>query len=442
MKSIRFSARSHRKTLLEDKKDNLELMKLFKQVYKLEHKKIPMFNTEYAKGETNYEDSSMTNYISQKILFVGNLKVLLAISLMFIGYFAYIFEFDQTKSESVGKTIYIWVTILTLLIITTSIIESYLVNLRNREKKILQETETESSLVYFLKIIFYIIHPNIIFYRHSYNKEYAFNGSYDVPTFERNFNEYLYMFQFTFLYFIISKMIINNSIWANDGSDRITRMVGFRISILFLIKCLMRESRKTVSLAVLVGTLFYYTLMLKVVEGPLYKNEAGGINYVDLAYPGLTFWNAYITFFTIGYGDYAVSTYFGRIYISFLCVIAGIVLSFITVAMTIDFDFGDSDKKAFVLLNSVELKKEVDVSAAMVIKAFFRLKKAERNGAQLEVIAAKHHYDVVKRNFSSKLNEYKNTRTFDVYSSVYKSLCTFEDRIEEDEARYEIEKTK
>ena len=182
--------------------------------------------------------------------------------------------------------------------------------------------------------------------------------------------------------------------------------------------------------------------MLKVVEGPLYKNEAGGINYVDLAYPGLTFWNAYITFFKIGYGDYAVSTYFGRIYISFLCVIAGIVLSFITVAMTIDFDFGDSDKKAFVLLNSVELKKEVDVSAAMVIKAFFRLKKAERNGAQLEVIAAKHHYDVVKRNFSSKLNEYKNTRTFDVYSSVYKSLCTFEDRIEEDEARYEIEKTK
>ena len=314
MKSIRFSARSHRKTLLEDKKDNLELMKLFKQVYKLEHKKIPMFNTEYAKGETNYEDSSMTNYISQKILFVGNLKVLLAISLMFIGYFAYIFEFDQTKSESVGKTIYIWVTILTLLIITTSIIESYLVNLRNREKKILQETETESSLVYFLKIIFYIIHPNIIFYRHSYNKEYAFNGSHDVPTFERNFNEYLYMFQFTFLYFIISKMIINNSIWANDGSDRITRMVGFRISILFLIKCLMRESRKTVSLAVLVGTLFYYTLMLKVVEGPLYKNEAGGINYVDLAYPGLTFWNAYITFFTIGYGDYAVSTYFGRIW--------------------------------------------------------------------------------------------------------------------------------
>ena len=89
MKSIRFSARSHRKTLLEDKKDNLELMKLFKQVYKLEHKKIPMFNTEYAKGETNYEDSSMTNYISQKILFVGNLKVLLAISLMFIGYSAY-----------------------------------------------------------------------------------------------------------------------------------------------------------------------------------------------------------------------------------------------------------------------------------------------------------------------------------------------------------------
>lgn len=48
-----------------------------------------------------------------------------------------------------------------------------------------------------------------------------------------------------------------------------------------------------------------------------------------------------ITLFTIGYGDIYVVTYLGRIFVSVLTLLAGIILSFVTVAMTIDFDFGD-----------------------------------------------------------------------------------------------------
>ena len=63
-----------------------------------------------------------------------------------------------------------------------------------------------------------------------------------------------------------------------------------------------------------------------------------------------------ITLFTIGYGDIYVVTYFGRIYVSLLTLLAGIILSFVTVAMTIDFDFGEQDKRAFILVNSVGLR--------------------------------------------------------------------------------------
>ena len=51
-----------------------------------------------------------------------------------------------------------------------------------------------------------------------------------------------------------------------------------------------------------------------------------------------------ITLFTIGYGDVTVVTYLGRLFVSFLTILAGIILSTITVAMTIDFDFEDQDK--------------------------------------------------------------------------------------------------
>jgi hypothetical protein len=48
-----------------------------------------------------------------------------------------------------------------------------------------------------------------------------------------------------------------------------------------------------------------------------------------------------ITLFTIGYGDVYVVTYLGRIFVTILSMLAGIILSFVTVAMTVDFDFGE-----------------------------------------------------------------------------------------------------
>ena len=48
-----------------------------------------------------------------------------------------------------------------------------------------------------------------------------------------------------------------------------------------------------------------------------------------------------ITLFTIGYGDVYVITLLGRIFVAGLTVISGIILSFITVAMTIDFNFNN-----------------------------------------------------------------------------------------------------
>lgn len=45
-----------------------------------------------------------------------------------------------------------------------------------------------------------------------------------------------------------------------------------------------------------------------------------------------------ITLFTVGYGDTYPVTYFGRIVVSILTILAGIILSFVTVAITTDFE--------------------------------------------------------------------------------------------------------
>lgn len=442
MKFVDFSVKHPLRSNKETGKSGEELMPLFKQFYNLEHKKIPMFQTKYVKRETNHEDSSKTNYIHQKMIFVMNLKTMIAITLMFLGYFANYFEIDRTRERGIAIFIYIFVSILTGLIIILTLIESYLYAAKNRGKKVLQEAVPVDYRVLCLRLICLIIHPNLIFFRDQYITEWHYGATYDVPEFKRDFNEYLFLFQFTYLYFIVVQSAIYNTKWANDSSDRITRMVGFRITLLYLIKCLMRDLKKTVALSAMAATIFYYTIVLKVTEGPRYVMESGAIDYYYFAYPAITWWNTIMTFFTIGYGDTFVTTYFGRIFISFLTIISGIILSFVTVSMTIDFNFGETDKKAFVLVNSVELKHEVDLAAAKFIKAFLRYRIGLKTDRKVSLLLLKESLDSARRDFRTKINEYKNSRSYDVLTSIYKALCGFEDQIEADEERYQIVKRK
>ena len=87
--------------------------------------------------------------------------------------------------------------------------------------------------------------------------------------------------------------------------------------------------------------MFYYMIILNVVEAPLYYLDDIDGGYKLFIYPSISLWNTMITLFTIGYGDISVVTYLGRFFVSILTIVAGIILSFVTVAMTIDFDFED-----------------------------------------------------------------------------------------------------
>lgn len=80
-------------------------------------------------------------------------------------------------------------------------------------------------------------------------------------------------------------------------------------------------------------------LLVTVIESPLYylENIYGG--YKKFVHPSMSLWNGVITFFTVGYGDTYVVTYFGRFIVTILAIFSSIIISFITVAITTDFNF-------------------------------------------------------------------------------------------------------
>lgn len=99
----------------------------------------------------------------------------------------------------------------------------------------------------------------------------------------------------------------------------------------------MKNNKKATVSVVLLSTLMYFMIVLNVIESPLYYEEFS--NFKNFIYPSVALWNSVITIFTVGYGDIYVVTYFGRILISIMAIFSSIILSFITVAITTDFDF-------------------------------------------------------------------------------------------------------
>ena len=131
---------------------------------------------------------------------------------------------------------------MTVLLLILNIIENYILYLRNNAKIILKEVAMQSPFIQFISYLITLIHPNMLFFRKKWGEEITYNGSEVIFYFSRNFNEYLYIIQLTLLIGQIFKTLMVSTLWNNDSSDRVVRMVGFRLSDLFILKCLMRDA--------------------------------------------------------------------------------------------------------------------------------------------------------------------------------------------------------
>ena len=87
--------------------------KRFKEFYELEIR-----NQNDEEGvDGRFENTSATNFFFQKYLLLSNFKAMLSISLIFLSYFAYRFEFNQLIPEEDGIYLYTLVSVFTFLLI-------------------------------------------------------------------------------------------------------------------------------------------------------------------------------------------------------------------------------------------------------------------------------------------------------------------------------------
>ena len=118
---------------------------------------------------------------------------MVSLSLIFVAYFAYRFEFDQTIDRNDCIIFYVFVSILTFIMFILNILENYVTYVRNNAKIILKEVALESPFIQVVKLLIMLIHPNMLFFRKKWTEEITYNGSDVIFYFSRNFNEYLYI---------------------------------------------------------------------------------------------------------------------------------------------------------------------------------------------------------------------------------------------------------
>ena len=84
-------------------------------------------------------------------------------------------------------------------------------------------------------------------------------------------------------------------------------------------------------------------------------------------------WNIIITISTVGYGDLYARTVPGKIIIFFVCIFGVFVVSLMVVTLTNSLMTTSLENKAIVVLQRIEMKKQIIESAGTVLTIMAKL---------------------------------------------------------------------
>ncbi len=176
------------------------------------------------------------------------------------------------------------------------------------------------------------------------------------------------------LYIICFSIICSG--FYNARADRISKMMGKKLTILFSLKSLLSEHTASALLFFLLVISILYAYILRIIEGPLHDllpPSSDSITDQNNYKPYLnSFWNVLITMTTVGYGDCYPRTTTGRA-ISSVVSLSGTIV----VAMIINFfqgvaDMNQEEKNALTFIDRLDEKEEIKSFAVNYFFADFK----------------------------------------------------------------------
>lgn len=225
-----------------------------------------------------------------------------------------------------------------------------------------------------------------------FREEYYDSNTLTFPTFNRNLNGYLIFIGIVVHFFNFMINVLSFTEWYSSRAYRIARQYRVdSLDPLYMIKCYLLDNPLSFTFFFIASCSIFFTLIISVTENGYlrfinradFATEAdylAEVNARSVFYSfNNIFWNVFITFTTIGYGDINVKATFSRFLIFFvLCF--GLIVSSIWVGVFLGFiDMDSTDKVVYNNNELVILGERAKVPAAKMILQFYKMYKACEN---------------------------------------------------------------
>ena len=223
-------------------------------------------------------------------------------------------------------------------------------------------------------------------------EQYYDSNTLTFPTFTRSLNSYLIIIGITIHFGEFMVNILSFTEWHSSRAFRICKQYRVdALSPMFVIKSFLNDNPLQFTFFLIGACSIFFTIIISITENgylrDLDKSLFTDPDALQAEIDGRSvfysfnniFWNVFITFTTIGYGDINVKATFSRFLIFFvLCF--GLVVSSIWVGVFLGFiDMDSTDKLVYDNNELVQLGEEAKIPAAKMIYQFYKMYKACEN---------------------------------------------------------------
>ena len=224
----------------------------------------------------------------------------------------------------------------------------------------------QTDLIYYLiiEIILALIHPNLLLK----NKYVTCKKSWNMINVKYQINDFLIAINIIRVFYLI-KIYVFCSNFYNARSDRVCKLMGKQLNFFFAFKCLLVENSITTLITVTIITIFGFSYLLKIIEGPISIQNKDEINNYNSFLN--CFWNVFVTMTTVGYGDYYPLDFLGRFITFFIALSGNLLVALIIVGFQNKTELSINEKNALNFIQRLEQKDNIKKFAASYFKSNF-----------------------------------------------------------------------
>ena len=193
-------------------------------------------------------------------------------------------------------------------------------------------------------------------------------------------SDFILAFMFLRIFFLC-RSIFNYSIFTDPYSKKLCRSYGFTSGVRFTFKCYFEVHPEQTVVIVFTATIMILAYLMRIFELPFYRHSWIDDSLFDNYFYSI--WLIVITITTVGYGDLAPHTFFGKIIAIITALIGAFLISLLVLAVNSVFELNKNQQKA---LRHIQMTR----SAALTIIRSMRFLSTKKKLYRLKLIQDPH----------------------------------------------------